>query len=274
MVFILIVVLLVLLGFLVWGWDRVDLRDAQGRLLNRKIQLKSADEGSLIGLAYGVYTFEIWHRGILQWKPRLVKRIIVEHDKITENEWLYFEKMRELSAASREEYRTSREIFEACRGQYFKILHKVCLLRNSLDDTTVVETLLLDSTGIYLFENVPQQGWIFGDAKEKNWSATKMNDDKMHGKLFDNPLLSIARNEAALRRLFESFDGLSLHVFSYAVFNDGAVLKQIPDNTVSQKIILRSQLRESLVRMFRLANPVYSEYEIDKLERELANYSS
>ena len=82
MVFILIVVLLVLLGFLVWGWDRVDLRDAQGRLLNRKIQLKSADEGSLIGLAYGVYTFEIWHRGILQWKPRLVKRIIVEHDKL------------------------------------------------------------------------------------------------------------------------------------------------------------------------------------------------
>ena len=51
MVFILIVVLLVLLGFLVWGWDRVDLRDAQGRLLNRKIQLKSADEVAYVRFA-------------------------------------------------------------------------------------------------------------------------------------------------------------------------------------------------------------------------------
>ena len=276
MLYLLIAVLLVVLGFLAWGIDDVLLRDAQGRLLSYKRKLKTADEGALIGLAYGTYSFEIWHRSLFHWKPKLVKKVELEHNKITENAWKVEKLLQENAKNPNAEkfiWATNCEIFEACRGSYFKIVNKLYLLRNSLNDTTVVGTLLLHPTGIYLFENVEKSGWIFGDAEEKFWSATKMNEDRMQGVNFENPILRINRNVEALRRLFENFEGISLHIFSYAVFDDSAVLKQIPENAVSQKIILRSQLRESLQRMFRLASPVYSEYEIDELEKELANYS-
>ena len=93
MVIVFLAVLGVIFAFLVWGWDEIVLRDEQGRLLSCKVQLDRADEGALIGLAYGTYTFEVWHRGLFCLKPRLVRKIKLVHNKVTENEWNYAVKL-------------------------------------------------------------------------------------------------------------------------------------------------------------------------------------
>ena len=278
-------VLVVILAFLIWGWDFVVLRDEQGRLLSRKVQLQKADEGALIGLAYGTYSFEIWHRGLLHWKPRLVKTITLEHNEVTENEWNYSVKLDAEAKLLRSmpddaekrhrnaEFLTDSILFRASKGTYFKILSNVYLLRNSLNDTTHIDSVLIHPTGLYLFENVQKTGWIYGDANSKSWHATKMKENVTRESSFENPMARSVRNEEALRRMFEDVDFSSIPCFSYIVFDDKAVLKEIPESTVNRKFVLRSQLLQSLLRTFSLATPVFSENEIGEFAKELAALS-
>ncbi len=278
-------VLVVILAFLIWGWDFVVLRDERGRLLSRKMHLQKADEGALIGLAYGTYSFEIWHRGLLHWKPRLFKTITLEHNEVTENEWNYSVKLDAEAKALRSlpddadtrhlyaEYLTDSILLRASKGSFFKILNNVYLLRNSLNDTTHIDSVLIHPTGIYLFENVLKTGWIYGDVNAKLWHATKMREGMTKESNFENPMLHSVRNEEALRRLFERVDIPSIPCFSYIVFDDKAVLKDIPESTVGRKLVLRSQLLQSLNRTFSLARPVFSETEIGEFAKELAALS-
>ncbi|MBP5247518.1 MAG: NERD domain-containing protein [Fibrobacter sp.] len=275
-------VLVVILAFLIWGWDFVVLRDEQGRLLSRKMHLQKADEGALIGLAYGTYTFEIWHRGLFHWKPRLVKTVTLEHNEVTENEWNYSLKLasdakyvRSMPDDANKRHRnaellTDSVLLRASKGSFFKILNNVYLLRNSLNDTTRIDSVLIHPTGIYLFENVLKTGWIYGDANSKTWHATKMKGSVTKESDFENPMLRSVRNEEALRRMFEGVDFASIPCFSYIVFDDKAVLKDIPESTVGRKFVLRSQLLQSLLRIFSLATPVLSKKEIGEFAGELA----
>lgn len=271
------------LAFLIWGKNEIVLRDSKGRLLSRKAE--SADEGALVGLAYGTYTFEIWHIGLLHLKPKLTRTVKLEHSKISENTWKYSFKLqidaRHLSASSSNpekkrafaEYGTNRAILQATEKAYFKILNHLYLPKNRISDTTTIDTMLIHPTGIYLFENAERNGWIYGDAEEKFWDSIVMRGGKMKKTEFENPVLRSFRNEEALRRLFEDSESLPVHCFSYVVFNEKAVLKEVPESSVERKIVLRSQLEHSLSRTFGLATPVYTETEIDRLERELAGFA-
>jgi hypothetical protein len=282
---VILAVLGVILVFLIWGWDEVVLRDEQGRLLSCKVQLDRVDEGALIGLAYGTYTFEVWHRGLFCLKPRLVREIKLAHNKITENEWNYAAKLREetnvLDSFSRDpqmrhmyaEHLTDEVLLKASRGGYFKILNNVYLLRNSLNDTTHIDSLLIHPTGLYLFENVTKSGWIYGGENEKYWSSTSMKESQTRESKFENPVLRSVRNEESLRRMFEGVDKPSLPCYSYVVFDDKASLKEIPESSLNRKLVLRSQLLQSLTRTFSLAPVVFSEKEIDEFTEELVALS-
>lgn len=283
MIFVLLAVVLLVVAFLVWGWNDVVLRDSKGRLLSRKV--KAADEGALVGLSYGTYVFEIWHVGLFHLRPRLVKTVRIEHDKISENAWMFSYKLmnearRVRSETRKEEARllkarclTDGEIFQAAQKSYFKILNNLYLPKNSISDTTTIDSVLIHPTGIYLFENSIVEGWIYGDADGKFWSATMMRNNRTKSSEFENPVIRSMRNEESVRRMFEKAESLPLHVFSYVVFGDKAVLKNVPESSVERKLVLRSQLAQSLVRTFSLATPVYTENEIDELAFELAGFA-
>ncbi len=283
MIFVLLAVVLLVVAFLIWGWNDVVLRDSKGRLLSRKV--KSADEGALVGLSYGTYIFEIWHVGLFHLRPRLVRTVRVEHDKISENAWMFSYKLMNEVRRVRSEtgkaearllnarYLTDGEIFQAVQKSYFKILNNLYLPKNSISDTTTIDSVLIHPTGIYLFENSIFEGWIYGDAESKFWSATMMRNNRTKNSEFENPVIRSMRNEESVRRMFEKAESLPLHVFSYVVFSDKAVLKNVPESSVERKLVLRSQLSQSLVRTFSLATPVYTENEIDELARELAGFA-
>lgn len=282
MIFVLCAVVLLILAFLVWGRNDIVLRDSKGRLLSRKV--KSADEGALVGLSHGTYLFEIWHVGLFHLRPRLVKTLRLEHNRISENEWKFLyklkaESLRLTSSKSLEmrgalaRHQTDSRIFLAVKGSYFKILNNLYLPKNSISDTTTIDSVLIHSTGIYLFENSLAEGWIYGDADGKFWSATVMRNNKTKNSEFENPVLRCMRNEEALRRIFERAESVPLHIFSYVVFCDKAVLKSVPESAVGRKLVLRGQLAQSLERTFRIATPVYTEKEIDELESELAGFA-
>lgn len=280
---VLLSVVIFVLAFLAWGHDDVVLRDDKGRLLSRKVN--SADEGALVGLEYGTYLFEIWHVGLFHLKPRLMRTEKVEHTKISENSWKFAFQLkdygRRLRADSKSpemrrafaEYKTNVAVLRAAESSYFKMLYHLYLPKNSISDTTTIDSLLIHPTGIYLFENAEWDGWIYGDAEGKFWSATKMRNNKTEKAEFENPVLRSIRNEEALRRLFESADSLPVHSFSYVVFGDKAVLKHAPESSVERKIVLRSQLWQSLERTFSLAAPVYTEKEVEAFERELSGFA-
>ncbi len=283
MVFVLLAVALLVVAFLIWGWNDVVLRDSKGRLLSRKV--KAADEGALVGLSYGTYVFEIWHVGLFHLRPRLVKTVRIEHDKISENAWMFSYKLMNEARNIRSESRkaearllkarhlTDGEIFQAVRKSYFKILNNLYLPKNSISDTTTIDSVLIHPTGIYLFENSIFEGWIYGDADGKFWSSTMMRNNRTKNSEFENPVIRSVRNEESVRRMFEKPESLPLHVFSYVVFSDKAVLKDVPESSVERKLVLRSQLAQSLVRTFSLATPVYTENEIDELASELAGFA-
>lgn len=282
MIFILSAVVLLALVFLIWGRNDIVLRDSKGRLLSRKV--KSADEGALVGLSYGTYLFEIWHIGLFHLRPRLVKTLRLEHNEISENEWKFLYKLKSdalrLTPSKSLEMRgaiarhqTDTRIFQAVKGSYFKILNNLYLPKNSISDTTTIDSVLIHSTGIYLFENSLAEGWIYGDADGKFWSATIMRNNKTKNSEFENPVLRCMRNEEAIRRIFEKAESLPPHVFSYVVFCDKAVLKKVPESAVERKLVLRAQLAQSLARTFNVATPVYTKKEIDGLENELAGFA-
>ncbi len=282
MIFILSAVVLLVLVFLIWGRNDIVLRDSKGRLLSRKV--KSADEGALVGLSHGTYLFEIWHIGLFHLRPRLVKTLRLEHNEISENEWKFSYKLKSdalrLTPSKSQEMRgaiarhqTDTQIFQAVKGSYFKILNNLYLPKNSISDTTTIDSVLIHSTGIYLFENSLAEGWIYGDADGKFWSATIMRNNKTKNSEFENPVLRCMRNEEAIRRIFEKAESLPPHIFSYVVFCDKAVLKNVPESAVERKLVLRAQLAQSLGRTFNVATPVYTEKEIDGLENELAGFA-
>lgn len=283
MVFILSAVVLLAIAFLIWGWNDVVLRDSKGRLLSRKV--KSADEGALAGLSYGTYIFEIWHVGLFHLRPRLVKTIRIEHNKISENAWMFSYKLMTETRLLRlklrnpeaqllkARYLTDGAIFQAVEKSYFKVLNNLYLPKNSISDTTTIDSVLIHPTGIYLFENSVSEGWIYGDADGKFWSATVLRNNRTKNSEFENPVLRSMRNEEALRRMFEKAESLPLHIFSYVVFGDKAVLKDVPGSSVERKLVLRGQLSQSLTRTFSLATPVYTEKEIDELALELVGFA-
>ncbi len=283
MIFILLAVALLAVAFLIWGWNDVVLRDSKGRLLSRKV--KSADEGALVGLSYGTYVFEIWHVGLFHLRPRLVKTVRLEHNKISENAWSFSYKLKNearlLHAVMKKSelrllkarYLTDCEIFQTVRNSYFKILNNLYLPKNSISDTTTIDSVLIHPTGIYLFENSVFEGWIYGDADSKFWSATVLRNNRTKNSEYENPVLRSVRNEEAIRRMFEKAESLPMHIFSYVVFSDKAVLKDVPESSVERKLVLRGQLAQSLVRTFSLATPVYTENEIDELALELAGFA-
>jgi hypothetical protein len=51
--------------------------------------------------------------------------------------------------------------------------------------TTEIDLIMIDETGIYVFESKNYSGWIFGDEKRKNWVQTLENRQKNY---FYNPI--------------------------------------------------------------------------------------
>ena len=81
--------------------------------------------------------------------------------------------------------------------------------------TTEIDLLMINKTGIYVFESKNYSGWIFGDEKSKNWTQTLKGGKKNK---FFNPILQNRAHINALKKLVKDVD--SNNFYSYIVFSD------------------------------------------------------
>ena len=88
------------------------------------------------------------------------------------------------------------------------------------DETTEIDLLYITQKGIFVLESKNYSGWIFGDEKQYQWTASLPNRKKIH---FYNP---IKQNKNHIKWLGE-FLQQEIPMFSLIVFSQRCELKKV-----------------------------------------------
>ena len=105
--------------------------------------------------------------------------------------------------------------------------------------TTEIDLLVVDTTGIYVFESKNYSGWIFGDEKNTMWSQSLKGGKKNR---FFNPIWQNKGHISALDDyLDKEYTGT---FFSYIIFSERCELKKISCVTSTVSVIKRNRLAQ------------------------------
>lgn len=116
------------------------------------------------------------------------------------------------------------------------ILTNVYLPRND-GTTTEIDLLMVNASGIYVFESKNYSGWIFGDEKNKMWTQSLKGGQKNK---FFNP---IWQNKGHISALEEHLDKKHTDYFySYIIFSERCELKKVNYTSVNVSVIKRNSL--------------------------------
>mgnify|MGYP001334085397 CR=1 FL=1 len=123
---------------------------------------------------------------------------------------------------------------------YNKLLTNIYIPKND-GSTTEIDLLMINKTGIYVFESKNYGGWIFGDDKSKNWTQTLSGGKKNR---FFNPIFQNKAHINALKNYLKNVD--SNYFYSYIVFSERCTLKKISVNTPKVYVLKRNNLPKAL----------------------------
>lgn len=116
-------------------------------------------------------------------------------------------------------------------GRKGKVLRNVYLPKEN-GETSEVDIVFITQKGIFVFESKNYSGWIFGDEKNKNWTASLPNGQKNQ---FYNPIM---QNKTHLKWM-KSFVGEDIPLFSIIVFSERCELKKVTVYSEDVKVIKR-----------------------------------
>lgn len=178
-------------------------------------------------------------------------------DKIFDDEWV----------GKHGEKLTERELkLVKLLGRKGKILRNVYLPKDN-GETSEVDLIYTTQKGIFVFESKNYSGWIFGDEKNKNWTAMLPNKKKNQ---FYNPIM---QNKTHIKWM-RNFVGEEIPLFSIIVFSERCELKKVSVESDDIKVIKRD-LTYAAVRDIWDKNPdVVSNDKIEELYiklKELTN---
>ena len=88
--------------------------------------------------------------------------------------------------------------------------------------TTEVDLLIINATGIYVFESKNYSGWIFGDEKNKMWTQSLKGGQKNK---FFNPIWQNKGHISALDNYLNN--QFSDAFYSYIIFSERCELKKV-----------------------------------------------
>ncbi|MEI7884379.1 MAG: nuclease-related domain-containing protein [Clostridia bacterium] len=144
-----------------------------------------------------------------------------------------------------------------------KILTNIYLPSNS-EETTEIDLLMVNKTGIYVFESKNYSGWIFGNEKNKMWTQSLKGGLKNK---FFNP---IWQNKAHITALDNYLDKkYSKYIYSYIVFSERCELKKIEVKSENVTVIKRNDLIKSLNNRTAQLDAVLTEQEINGIYESL-----
>ena len=130
-------------------------------------------------------------------------------------------------------------MLEKLQGDH-KLLTNIYLPKKD-GTTTEIDLLMIDKTGLYVFESKNYSGWIFGDEKSKMWTQSLKGGKKTK---FYNP---ISQNKGHINALNQFLNNTyKEHVYSYIVFGERCELKKVTLTSNDVNVINRYGLLKSV----------------------------
>jgi hypothetical protein len=133
--------------------------------------------------------------------------------------------------------------------------------------TTEIDLVMIEETGVYVFESKNYSGWIFGDEKSKYWTQTLQNKQKNH---FFNP---IWQNKAHIKVLKNIFDVDESVFKSYIVFSERCKLKKINVTSPTVKVINRQDLTRTIKKDISNSPKLLTKNKIDEIYSALERFA-
>lgn len=128
--------------------------------------------------------------------------------------------------------------------------------------TSEIDLLYITQKGIFVLESKNYSGWIFGNEKQYQWTASLPNREKSR---FYNP---IKQNQVHIKWLQKFIDS-EIPMFSLIVFSDRCELKKVTVSDPNVRVFNREQTYW-VIRKIWEANPdVLSEDRIKELSEKL-----
>jgi hypothetical protein len=135
--------------------------------------------------------------------------------------------------------------------------------------TTEIDLLMVDSTGISVFESKNFSGWIFGTEKDKNWTQSLNGRVK---KKFLNPIIQNRGHVNALAKVFPEVDRCLL--YSYIVFSERCELKKVTITSPEAIIVKRNELKKILRKDQNSRQQILSKERVDELFEKLSQFAN
>lgn len=146
-------------------------------------------------------------------------------------------------------------------GRKGKTLRNVYVPKGD-DGTSEIDVVFITQKGIFVFESKNYSGWIFGNEKDRYWTASLPTGEKNS---FYNP---IKQNKTHLRWLAETI-GDNVPLFSIIVFSEGCTLKKIIVETSNVMVIQRSYIYAAVRAIWKDEPDVLDENQIESIYKTL-----
>lgn len=149
---------------------------------------------------------------------------------------------------------------------YKKILTNVYLPTKY--GTTEIDLIFLHETGVYVIESKNYSGWIFGNAKDKQWTQSLPGGHKFR---FFNPIMQNHNHIQVLQSFLPLVK--KEEIFSYIVFSDRCTLKDITFDDAQCKLVQRMNLREKVLKQIHNTLVYISDERIDEIHEILQAFT-
>lgn len=146
-------------------------------------------------------------------------------------------------------------------GRKGKILKNIYLPKEN-GETSEVDVIFITQKGIFVFESKNYSGWIFGDEKNRNWTASLPNGQKNQ---FYNPVM---QNKTHMKWM-SSYVGDDVPLFSIIVFSERCELKKVTIYSEDVKVIKRDYTYATVRSIWDKNPDVLSDEKINELFEKL-----
>ena len=134
------------------------------------------------------------------------------------------------------------------------------------NDTSEIDSVLINKYGIFVIESKGYSGWIFENETQKMWTQIIYKNKYQ----FYNPIIQNRNHILALADFLGITD---MNIFrSYIVFSERCELKKININKSNVKVIRRHELQNALDNDYEKYGQVLLDSQIKKYNEQLVNY--
>jgi len=134
--------------------------------------------------------------------------------------------------------------------------------------TTEIDLLMINKSGVYVFESKNYSGWIFGDEKSKNWTTSLKGGKKIQ---FLSPVIQNNGHINALRKLLGE-TGRNIF-YSFIVFSERCELKKVTVTASDIFVMKRDMLLTTLRKDMSKRTEVLTDTQITYFYEILKKYS-